>query len=71
MHVSIAGRLTTADMGRFEHACAPALTRRSANLEIDLRRVTFADATALAVIHRMTQRGARVIELHDSPSEGG
>jgi hypothetical protein len=70
MRVSIAGRLTMADMGRLEHACAPALTRQPANLEIDLRRVTFADDTARAVIHRFAQRGAQLIELSHPDSEG-
>jgi len=63
LRVNVAGRLTTADMGRFEHACSPALTRRPANLEIDLRRVTYADATAVAVIRRMTERGAQLIDI--------
>ena len=69
MHVSIAGRLTTADMGRLEHACSPALTRHPANLELDLRRVTYADATAIAVIRRIVQRGARIINHSGLPIE--
>jgi hypothetical protein len=47
-------------MGRLEHACAPALVSHPPNLELDLRRVTNADATAGAVIERISQRGARI-----------
>ena len=63
--VTISGRLSAADMGRLEHACAPALTDRAAALDIDLRRVTEIDPTARAVLHRLATRGAR---LHYPPS---
>jgi hypothetical protein len=60
LRVKISGRLSIGDMGRLEHACAPALTSRAANLELDLRRVTHIDATATAILERMSQRGVRV-----------
>jgi hypothetical protein len=60
LRVKVSGRLSIADMGRLEHACAPALTSHAANLELDLRRVTNIDATATAVLERIFQRGARV-----------
>jgi hypothetical protein len=58
--VTVAGRLLATDMGRLEHACAPALTNRAAALDIDLRRVTEVDLTARAVLHQMSRRGARI-----------
>jgi hypothetical protein len=58
--VSVKGQLSIADMGRLEQACAPALTSYPMKLELDLRRVTHADATATAVVERIAQRGARV-----------
>jgi ABC-type transporter Mla MlaB component len=60
LRVTVSGRLSTRDMGRLEHACAPALTSRLARLELDLRRVTHADATATAVLERISERGARI-----------
>jgi hypothetical protein len=56
--IVITGRLTAADMGRLEHACAPALVSDRLCLEIDLRGVTHTDATALALLQRMVARGA-------------
>jgi hypothetical protein len=58
--VTVAGRLLAADMGRLEHACAPALTDKAITLDVDLRRVTELDLTARAVLHRMCGRGARI-----------
>jgi hypothetical protein len=58
--VLVSGRLSSADMGRLEHACAPALTSEAIPLELDLRRMTDADRTAQALIDRMVTRGARV-----------
>jgi hypothetical protein len=58
--VIITGRITAADMGRIEHACAPALLAHPSPLELDLRGVTSADATAVAVLRRIASRGARV-----------
>ena len=60
LRVTISGRLSTDDMGRLEHACAPALTSVQPNLELDLRGVTHADATAAAVLERMGRRGIRI-----------
>jgi hypothetical protein len=60
LRVIVSGRLKTADMGRLEHACAPALTSHPVKLDLDLRRVTYADATATAVLQRISQRGARI-----------
>lgn len=56
--VVVSGRLTAADMGRLEQACAPALISDPLSLEIDLRGVTHTDSTAVAVLHRMVARGA-------------
>lgn len=56
----VTGRLRAADMGRLEHACAPALIDRAAALDIDLRRVTDLDPTARAVLHRISERGAHI-----------
>jgi hypothetical protein len=73
LRISVAGRLTTADMGRLEHACSPALIRRPANLELDLRGVTYVDATAIALIRRIAERGAHLLGvprvLEDAVSE--
>jgi hypothetical protein len=60
IRITIAGRLAASDMGRLEHACAPALTDRTAALDIDLRAATEVDASARAVLVRMALRGARV-----------
>jgi hypothetical protein len=60
LRVTVRGQLTTVDMRRLEHACAPALISHPPKLELDLRRVTHADATASAVLERMSQRGARI-----------
>jgi hypothetical protein len=60
LRVKVSGRLSVGDMRRLEHACAPALTSNTANLELDLRRVTHIDTTATAFLERMSQRGARV-----------
>jgi hypothetical protein len=63
LRVTVFGRLSMLDMGRLEHACAPALISHPAKLELDLRRVTHADATATAVLERISQRGARVTQI--------
>jgi hypothetical protein len=64
LRVTISGRLRRDDMGRLEHACAPALTSDRPNLELDLRRVTQTDATAAAVVERICRRGARISTIH-------
>jgi anti-anti-sigma regulatory factor len=56
--VTVTGQLTANDMGRFEHACSPALLTSVLPLRIDLRAVTRTDATADAVLQRMAARGA-------------
>ena len=61
--VVVTGRLTAADMGRLEQACAPALVTDPLWLEIDLRGVTHTDSTALAVIQRLVARGAVLTTL--------
>jgi hypothetical protein len=61
LRVTISGRLAMADMGRLEHACAPALVSHPVDLELDLRRVTHADATATAVLERFSRRGAHIL----------
>jgi hypothetical protein len=70
LRVTISGRLGIDDMGRLEHACAPALTSDQPNLELDLHSVTDTDATAAAVVERIGRRGARIVHsLHrQSPS---
>ena len=57
-HITVSGRLTAGDMGRFERACAPALTTRAAALVIDLSRMIDADPAAEAWLSRMQARGA-------------
>jgi anti-anti-sigma regulatory factor len=61
--VVLRGRLTAADMGRLEQACAPALVSDPLQLEIDLRHVTHTDSTAAAVLERMVARGAVLTTL--------
>jgi hypothetical protein len=68
LRVRVAGRLTMEDMGRLEHACAPALVRHPLQLELDLRAVTSLDATARAVIGCFTARGATVVAQTPVPS---
>jgi hypothetical protein len=60
VRLTISGRLSIDDMGRLEHACAPALVSDQPDLELDLRGVTHTDATAAAVLERIRQRGARI-----------
>jgi hypothetical protein len=50
-------------MRRLEHACAAALTVQPLRLNIDVGRVTEMDATAAAVLARLSARGA-VIHPH-------
>jgi hypothetical protein len=64
--IRIAGRLTAADMRRLEHACAAALVVQPLRLNIDLRQVTDMDATARAVLARLSARGA---VIHPGPSD--
>ncbi len=59
-HVIISGRVTAADMGRIEHACAPALLAHPSPLDLDLRHVTSVDPTATAILRRIANRSARV-----------
>jgi len=61
LRVALSGRLSAADMGRLEHACAPALVIHPAALEIDVQNVTSIDRSAAAVLGRLAQRGARII----------
>ena len=56
--IRIAGRLTAADMGRLEHACAKALVVYPLRLKIDVGAVTEMDATAAAVLAQLSARGA-------------
>jgi anti-anti-sigma regulatory factor len=62
VRVTLSGRLSAADMGRFEHACAPALIKHPVALEIDLRGVTSIDQSAAAILDRMADRGARIVQ---------
>ena len=61
LRVRVKGRLTRQDMGRLEHACAPALIDHTPALEVDLADVTGLDETAFALVQRMEQRGVRII----------
>ena len=58
--VTVIGKLTAADMGRLEHACAGALTSVRPRLDIDLTQVTYADDTAIAILQHLADRGATV-----------
>jgi hypothetical protein len=60
VRVKVTGRLTAADVGRLEHACAPALLTRDVALEIDLGEVTESDEIADLIVDRMAARGARI-----------
>ena len=60
VRVKVTGRLTAADIGRLEHACAPALITEALALDIDLSGVTESDETADLVLNRMAERGARI-----------
>jgi hypothetical protein len=58
--VTVTGKLAASDMGRLEHACAPALTDPTAALNIDIRGVTALDGTATLVLGHLVIRGARI-----------
>jgi hypothetical protein len=60
VRVKVTGRLTAADIGRLEHACAPALITEALALDLDLRGVTESDRIAELVVNRMATRGARI-----------
>ena len=71
IRVKVTGRLTAADIGRLEHACAPALTTEALDLDIDLSGVTESDETANLMVNRMAKRGARITHRshdHHSPA---
>jgi hypothetical protein len=59
--VKVTGSVSAADMGRLEHACAPALVTHDMDLEIDLRGATSIDRSAAAVLAFMASRGARIL----------
>ena len=59
--VRVTGSVSAADMGRLEHACAPALVTHEMNLEIDLRGATSIDRSAAAILASMASRGARIL----------
>ena len=61
VRLKVTGRLTAADVGRFEHACAPALLTRNIALDIDLSEVTESDESANLMVNRMAARGARIV----------
>jgi anti-anti-sigma regulatory factor len=63
LRVKVSGNVSAADMGRLEHACSPALVHHALALEIDLRGATSIDRSAAAVLARMADRGARILEL--------
>ena len=58
--VRVTGRLGARDMGRLEHACAPALVAAVPALDIDLRAIRSTDRTATAVLKQFAARGARI-----------
>ena len=60
VRLKVTGRLTAADVGRLEHACAPALLTADIALDIDLSEVTESDETADLMVNRMAARGARI-----------
>jgi len=57
----VSGKLTSLDMGRLEHVCAGALTSADPKLDIHLGAVTYADATARAILERLAARGVRLM----------
>ena len=59
--MTISGRLTTADIGRLEHACSTALTSQNPNLDIHLGQVNEVDTLAAMFLQRLAARGARII----------
>jgi hypothetical protein len=61
IRVKVTGRLTAGDLGRLEHACAPALTTETILLDIDVSGVTESDETATLFVRRMGTRGARIV----------
>jgi hypothetical protein len=68
--VKVTGHLTVRDMRRFEHACAPALTRPSVALEIDLRGVITTDRAAHLLLSQMANRGAHIMLPADPGATG-
>lgn len=60
IRLKVTGRLTAADVGRLERACAPALLTLDLALDIDLTEVTESDETADLMVNQMAARGARI-----------
>jgi hypothetical protein len=58
----ISGRLTSKDMRRLEYVCAGALILEKPKLDIHLGAVTYADATARAILRHFERRGIRLID---------
>ena len=61
MRVTLSGRLRPSDMGRLEHACAPALVHDPVALDIDISGASSVDRSTTAVLQKMAERGARII----------
>lgn len=60
--ITVNGPLNATDLKRLEHACGPALERRSLPLEIVLRGGGACDETVRAYLERLRLRGASVRE---------
>jgi hypothetical protein len=69
VQVTVSGRLTATDMGRFEHACSRGLIYHPPHLELDLTRVTHIDALATMLLERLAVRGVHLTwpKTLDSP----
>jgi hypothetical protein len=61
LNVTISGRLTSADIGRLEHACSTALTSPVAKLDIHLEPDAEMDALAARFLQHLMARGARIL----------
>jgi hypothetical protein len=57
-------------MRRLEHVCAGALIVEEPNLDIHLGAVTYADATARAILQHLERRGIRLIDAAQLSSLG-
>ena len=67
VRLKVTGRLTAADVGRLERACAPALLTKDVALDIDLSEVTESDDMATLMLARMAARGARIRRAQSLP----
>ena len=69
VELHVAGRLTAADLGRLERACAAGLTDAPARVALDVQDVTSIDRAAEIFLARLRDRGAFVSKACRSQSE--